>query len=302
MRDVALELVRSPWKQQFLSFLASVREDLFLASPYIGRGPLQLVAEQLSVSGALPGATLALLTDLSVGNMASGGVDAQALVDLVAVAPAARVYHLPGLHAKVYVADHHTALVTSANLTEAGLARNTEYGVEIRLPALVRAIKEDGRAYARLGTWISPSALSGFASAAAELVGLRDEVQRSATRALQEAFRDKLAATQEMVLERRADGETTHAIFARTVLYILRRGPMATREIHLIVQSIHPDLCDDSVDRVIGGVHFGKRWKHHVRNAQVFLRRAGLIALQNGRWALTEEGRTQRNAGVEQGW
>jgi hypothetical protein len=45
-------------------------------------------------------------------------------------------------------------------------------------------------------------------------------------------------------------------------------------------------LCDDEVDRVIDGRHFGKKWKHAVRTAQQHLRRKGLIALEGELWRL----------------
>jgi len=50
------------------------------------------------------------------------------------------------------------------------------------------------------------------------------------------------------------------------------------------VQQIHPDLCDDTIDRVIDAVHFGKKWKHYVRNAQQALKRKGLIDFDGQRW------------------
>ena len=41
----------------------------------------------------------------------------------------ARVYSLNNLHAKIYVFDESTALVTSANVTQAGLRSNLECGL-----------------------------------------------------------------------------------------------------------------------------------------------------------------------------
>ena len=39
--------------------------------------------------------------------------------------------------------------------------------------------------------------------------------------------------------------------------------------------------------RPVGDVHFGKRWKHYVRNAQQGLKRRGQIELlADGRWSL----------------
>jgi hypothetical protein len=57
-----------------------------------------------------------------------------------------------------------------------------------------------------------------------------------------------------------------------------------------MIQEIHPDLCDDDVDRMIHGVRFGKNWKHAVRAAQQQLKRNGSIALQDGPWALSAQG------------
>jgi hypothetical protein len=54
-----------------------------------------------------------------------------------------------------------------------------------------------------------------------------------------------------------------------------------------MVQALHPDLCDDLVDRVIDGQHFGKKWKHAVRTAQQHLKRQGQIELHEGRWQIT---------------
>jgi len=63
---------------------------------------------------------------------------------------------------------------------------------------------------------------------------------------------------------------------------------MTTPEIHDRVKSIHPDLCDDSIDRVIAGQHFGKKWKDAVRTAQGHLKEARRIELIGGRWRLRQ--------------
>ena len=84
-------------------------------------------------------------------------------------------------------------------------------------------------------------------------------------------------------------GESTNAIFVRTILYLLRNAALTTREMHPLIHNIHPDLCDDTIDRVINGIQFGKEWKHRVRGAQVVLRRKGLIELVDGRWRLVQK-------------
>jgi len=66
--------------------------------------------------------------------------------------PATKVRFLPSLHAKVYIADDTEAVVTSANMTDSGLAHNFEYGVRFSEPSVVRQIRQDVEAYALLGS------------------------------------------------------------------------------------------------------------------------------------------------------
>lgn len=80
--------------------------------------------------------------------------------------------------------------------------------------------------------------------------------------------------------------DTTNLIFSRTVLYLLSSDSLSTEQIHPLVQQIHPDICDDSIDRIIGGVRFGICWKHIVRNGHQSLRRRGAISYGGGIWRL----------------
>jgi hypothetical protein len=59
---------------------------------------------------------------------------------------------------------------------------------------------------------------------------------------------------------------------------------MTTEDIHPLIKAIHPDLCDDSVDRVIDGKRFGKKWKHAVRTAQQQLKKRGVVRYDDGLW------------------
>lgn len=64
---------------------------------------------------------------------------------------------------------------------------------------------------------------------------------------------------------------------------------MRTGELNPLIQQLIPDLCDDMIDRVIGGVHFGKKWKHFVRIAQQALKRDGIIVRsETGHWVMVQ--------------
>jgi len=99
-------------------------------------------------------------------------------------------------------------------------------------------------------------------------------------------FDKRVAKADHEILRVRAAGRAPHSIFADAIQHFLRRRPASTEELHQWVQAVHPDLCDDTVDRVIDGKHFGKKWKHAVRTAQQYLKRQGLVALRGRQWHL----------------
>jgi hypothetical protein len=79
-----------------------------------------------------------------------------------------------------------------------------------------------------------------------------------------------------------------HTVFAKTILYLLTHyGPLSTDQLHPKIKAINPDLCDDTIDRVIDGKSFGKKWKHAVRSAQQQLKKRGLVKLEGEHWRLT---------------
>ena len=93
-----------------------------------------------------------------------------------------------------------------------------------------------------------------------------------------------LRALLEDVRARVREGVTR--VFSRTILFLLQGGPLRTIDLHPQIKRIHPDLCDDSVDRVIDGERFGKRWKHLVRTAQQILKRDGSVQFDGTFWRL----------------
>jgi hypothetical protein len=196
------------------------------------------------------------------------------------------VIHMPSLHAKVFIADEKRAIITSGNLTDGGLRRNCEYGVSIRTPRLVKEVRHDFEGYAHLGAPLSIQEIEDFAG---ELGGLRTTYQAQNRRLVKDVgvkFRSRLKNAEDRVLHFRARSNTNQGIFCKTILYLLAKSALKTSELHPLIQQIHPDLCDDAIDRVIDGVNFGKKWKHHVRSAQQALKRDGLVLFDGERWSL----------------
>jgi hypothetical protein len=202
--------------------------------------------------------------------------------------PQTVVTYLPRVHAKVYVADNDFAVITSANFTNGGAFTNFEYGVAVEDSAMVRAVRADVERYASLGGAVSAQRLKEFSE---RVIALRDAIQaeRHSINANLGSVANMLKIdAEEQLLRARVEGKSVFAIFGETILYLLSFGPMTTTELHERIRGIHPDICDDSLDRVIDGQHFGKLWKHQVRTAQQHLKRSNLIKYEPAqrRWSL----------------
>lgn len=284
-----VELITSPWVTTYYDLVRLVQDELLVASPFISSGPLKSITKILEERQLLERVHVDVVTNLAVENLLSGSLDVTALLLLAQSIPNSTVTYLPGLHAKIYIADTQVAVITSANLTSNGLSRNHEYGVLLRNPALVSKTRSDLTKYAALGSRIPLDTLTVLSQAVRDLKDVRRAADNSINAELKEAFQQRTEEAKIELFKARAKDKTTHGIFTDTVLYLLgEKGPLMTVELHPLIQQIHPDLCDDSIDRVIGDVHFGKKWKHYVRNAQQALIRKGLIDFDGKRWFRTK--------------
>lgn len=271
-------------RERVARLVSGAQRRLVIASPFVSRDGSELVKTCAS-AGLRKRGRVELVTDLNATHVAEGSLDPAALRELLELSPETELWHVPRLHAKVFVADGCRAIVGSANLTAGGLSRNIEYGVEIADPGLASCVERDMADIRSLGVSVSKEVFAKFSDIALEarhwLIKRQQESERMIERLVREAG--------DQLVRARLSGGPMHAVFTRTVLYLLERyGPMTTEQIHSCVQGIHPDLCDDTVDRVIEGRRFGKKWKHAVRTAQQHLKRQGSIELENGSWRLRQ--------------
>ena len=224
-------------------------------------------------------------------------MDGEAVLRLKQACAHSSIFHLGGLHAKVYIADRKAALITSANFTLGGWQRNREFGVWLEDASLVTEAYRRVQALWQISTPLSQEDLIQLAR-----IGANSQVSRSKAPTSRE--NETIASAREILVRARlwAVKEKTelagkrksvplseNRIFAATILYLLRtKGPLTTQELHPLIQALHPELCDDAVERVINGVRFGKRWKHMVRNAQQYLKRTGQVVYdpRTRRWAI----------------
>ena len=219
----------------------------------------------------------------------TSALDVNALLRLANVSSSARLIALPNLHAKVFVADEKAAIITSGNLTRSGLDTNIEYGVVLRDPALVRTVRDDMLNFARLGNAVSPDAISALIPIETEVREAEAEIARSVSSEARHRFDAIMWQAKPAFASMQVGNRSANSIFGEAIKLTLANGPQTTQTIHERIRQLLPDFCDDSEDRVIDGVHFGKKWKHNVRNAQQYLKRQRIIAYDKiGRvWMLT---------------
>lgn len=277
-------LLKSPWSKTFHQLVSGVDENLILVSPFIKRSKTAEILVELRRRRVENKVRVVVLTDLRPESALTGSMDLEALVELGNSLPKFDLTHLPSLHAKVYVADRRMAIITSGNLTDSGMSGNIEYGVAFTDKKVVGEIRQDFEGYSLLGAKVLPEEIEALLDEVKELKDLFKKAEHTIRAQARQAFKRKLEATHVQLLRHRAKGKTTNAIFSDTIVFLLSKGPLRTIELHPLIQRLHPDICDDSIDRVIDGVNFGKKWKHHVRNAQQFLKREGRIRYDGQRW------------------
>jgi hypothetical protein len=268
--------------------MESVTDSCLICSPYITMTPVRELVSVLGAKGVRDTARVRVVTDVSPMTLANSSTDIEALIYLSENVRHVQTVYLPRIHAKVISSGDRLAIVGSANFTEGGFSGNLEYGVLFSDPNIVRSINADIEEYAALGSIVAPSHLSGMRERIAQLRTAIADEQRSISSKVREASAELQREVADHLLKVRVEGKTAHGIFSDTIRYLLARGAMTTQELEQRIREIHPDICDDALDRVIDGEHFGKLWKHQVRTAQQHLKRRGLAIYDANRrkWQL----------------
>lgn len=280
------DLLRSPFAPAFEHFVSEVREHCLICSPYITAGPIQRLVSSIEARRLAQSIRIQIITDVSANNIVQGSTDISALLFLAGRVPQVEFTYLPRIHAKAYVCDDRFAIVGSANFTEGGSSHNLEYGARFQEPAAVAQISQDIQNYAALGAPLSPPQLARLQTRVETLRDAVAEEQRSVSRQLRAFSAEFRREMEDDLIRVRVERKTVNAIFSETILFLLADSGLSTEELQQRLRDVHPDLCDDTSDRIIDGRHFGKLWKHQMRNAQVTLKKKGDIDLDRStrRW------------------
>jgi len=280
------KLLISPWTNEFTDVISKTKNELFISSPFVNMEGVKILSDAIQTRSSVK---MSLITNLTTQNILNEITEPSALLELYKQFNQVKVSSLGRLHAKVYLIDNKIGIITSANLTSGGLISNFEYGVLIDDRDVISTIKEDMLKYYSLGNILDRNLLEKINEESSKLCGIKSKTDNliKNTKLAQLFKKSTENLDVELLKNRIREGKTINTIFSDTILYILKkRGPLTTKEINPLIQSIHPDICDDSIDRVINGQHFGKKWKHLVRDAQQSLKKKGLIYLKGEKWQL----------------
>ncbi len=218
-------IVVSPTDRWLKGQLESCSSSLAVSSPYVGK----YLNDAVSQVG--PNVAVTLLTRTLLGDFASNASDLDALHALAG--RIGGILSLSSLHAKVYVVDKKSALITSANATFSGMYRNRECGVAINnrsdVSSLCRFIQSGFGSSPKPQLWTADDLdelrkpVEALRAALSRVTTLREaaieapprvQLQRRQMSRLVESFSGWLQLTMEGISKIRSDTFTMSEVFA----------------------------------------------------------------------------------------
>jgi HKD family nuclease len=174
-----IETLQRGWSKNLNAVFQSAEAELTISSPYISNVGADFLIKNVSENFKKKG-TLRFVTDLSPKCIYQGSTDPNSFKLFFDTINSIEIFHLPRLHAKVYVSDKSKAIITSGNLTAGGIYNNFEYGVFTQQKEKVSIIRNDLLNYANLGATINSSEIDNYCDIAEELKKLYQQREKSA--------------------------------------------------------------------------------------------------------------------------
>ncbi len=280
-----VQLLSGAWRSYLRDIASAATRSILIVAPYIKNDEAAWLCDHVR-----PGIEAITLTNLDREAVSTSALDLTALQRLLQMSPSSRLFGLSNLHAKVFVADEKAAIVTSGNLTRSGLDSNIEYGVLLRQPRIVRAVREDMLSFTPLGNQVDADTLAKLLPLESELRLARENINRSPTPDAQRRFDTVMREARIALVSAQLGNRTAHAAFGDAIQFVLAKGPQSTKIIEQEVRQLMPALCDDNEYFMIKGERYGKTWKRRLRHAQLHLKRRGVLAYNPSAktWALVQ--------------
>lgn len=281
-----MKTLQKGWHHSLNEVFQSVTNELVISSPYISDVGANFLINNISNEFKENG-ILKFISDLSPKNIYQGATDPNSFRLLFSSINSVQLFHLPRLHSKVYVSDKNKAIITSGNLTAGGLYNNFEYGIFTDDESSINLIKNDLLNYGNLGAVINYDKIKTYCTISEEIKLLYKQKEKSSKKEFENKFKVAVEKADTELIKAKIGSGAIHSVFEKTIFYLLKKNiALPTVDINILISEIHPDLCDNELDRVINGVHFGKKWKHIVRTTLQNGKKKGIFELVNGNWQL----------------
>jgi len=145
-----IRFIQPPWENYFLTKVRESESSIFLISPYIKCSVAALISAVLQTKQN-SNLSIKILTRIDIHDINEGASDLEAYEQLLQLSEhkgkELSMKYISNLHAKVYIFDNKSAIVTSSNLTPSGMKSNIEYGVEILNPYYIQQIRSEMNEY-----------------------------------------------------------------------------------------------------------------------------------------------------------
>ena len=132
MSQRPIRLVEAGWDQELAAAILKDRSALRIVCPFIKKGALDCLLPHRPDK-------VQVITRFNLADFAEGVSDTEALRLLLEAGAAIR--GIQNLHTKLYIFGTSRAIITSANLTNAALTRNQEFGMVADDPAVIAACR-----------------------------------------------------------------------------------------------------------------------------------------------------------------
>jgi HKD family nuclease len=131
-----MRIITTPWKNELLELVSTAKKSIKIISPFIKENVCQelLLTKQSQ-------AKFELITCFKFSHFCSGKSDLSAF-DTILTANC-KIKINPRIHSNIYLFDDKKAIIASANLSDAGLLNNFEYGIFLDDKIMVADVLED---------------------------------------------------------------------------------------------------------------------------------------------------------------
>jgi len=131
----SIEIITSPWINKFQDLVKSTRNSFIFTSPFIKLSAVNMIMQSRKYNFEIKGAT-----SFRLRNFERGASDLKAIKSLLN-SQKVLLKNIVDIHSKVYIFDSFAAIISSANLTPAGLIGNVELGILLQEKLLVEKVK-----------------------------------------------------------------------------------------------------------------------------------------------------------------